>query len=341
MARVKILYLGNKLNEHGFTPTSVETLGERLKADFDVKQYSSIRNSFLRLLHFWWAILRWGKTVEYILIDTYSTTAFHYAWTSALWANFMGVKYVPILHGGNLPSRAKRSPRLLSFYLRRAFVVVCPSRYLQVEMEKHFSFNSYLIPNYIDIENYPYREKSLSGGIHLLWVRSFHQTYNPQLAVRVLAQLRRIGYPDATLCMVGPDKDGSMNEVQKLAEELQLQDAIKITGRLSKSEWIELSKDYNLFINTTNVDNTPVSVMEAMALGFPVISTNVGGIPYLIDSTDLGIVVPPNSADRMVESILDLKKQPDRCKIISKSARNKSDEWDWTTVRIKWIKLLT
>ena len=55
---------------------------------------------------------------------------------------------------------------------------------------------------------------------------------------------------------------------------------ITITGILRKAEWIELSKDYDVFINTTNVDNMPVSVIEAMALGMPIVSTNVGGIPF-------------------------------------------------------------
>ena len=80
--------------------------------------------------------------------------------------------------------------------------------------------------------------------------------------------------------MVGPDKDGSLEKTKQYAKEKGVLHRVRFTGGLSKTEWIELSKDYNIFINTTNVDNTPVSVMEAMALGFPVISTNVGGVPF-------------------------------------------------------------
>ena len=45
-------------------------------------------------------------------------------------------------------------------------------------------------------------------------------------------------------------------------------------GRLTKHEWVELSYNYDIFINTTNYDNQPISVIESMALGLPIISTN-------------------------------------------------------------------
>ena len=68
---------------------------------------------------------------------------------------------------------------------------------------------------------------------------------------------------------------------------------MNFTGKLSKQEWRDLSKDYNVFINTTNFDNTPVSVIEAMALGIPVVSTNVGGLPFLITDKVDGVLVEP------------------------------------------------
>ena len=76
-------------------------------------------------------------------------------------------------------------------------------------------------------------------------------------------------------------KDGSMEACKEYAAEEKL--PVKFTGKLEKNEWIKISADAGIFINTSNIDNTPVSLMEAMALGLPVVSTNVGGIPYLIE----------------------------------------------------------
>ena len=141
--------------------------------------------------------------------------------------------------------------------------------------------------------------------------------------------------------MVGPDKDGSMEVVKKFAKKNGLEDSIKFTGRLKKEDWIEESKDLHIFINTTNADNTPVSVMEAMCLGLPVVSTNVGGIPFIINNSVDGLLVNRNDIEAMTEAILLLRNNPKVYSDISKNARQKAESWDWLEVEKKWNILLS
>ena len=61
---------------------------------------------------------------------------------------------------------------------------------------------------------------------------------------------------------------------------------------MKKSSWINLSKDCDIFINTTNYDNMPISVIEAMALGLPIVSTNAGGLKYFHDDGEDALLVP-------------------------------------------------
>ena len=117
------------------------------------------------------------------------------------------------------------------------------------------------------------------------------------MAIEVLKELKNT-YPNAALCMVGPDKDGTQADVQQLIKRYQLHDSVEITGVLSKEDWHKKSEDFDIFINTTNVDNTPVSVIEAMALGLPVVSTNAGGLPYLINNGKDGILIEKESEIR-------------------------------------------
>ena len=70
------------------------------------------------------------------------------------------------------------------------------------------------------------------------------------------------------------------------------------------TEWISLSETSSIFINTTTVDNTPVSVIEAMALGVPVISTNCGGMEELIDDEKQGFIVPVRDVNAIANKIL-------------------------------------
>jgi len=173
----------------------------------------------------------------------------------------------------------------------------------------------------------------------LLWVRAFDATYNPQMAIHVL-HLLSDKYPQAALCMVGPDKDGSMNSCRQLAQELGIADRVQFTGRLTKREWIGLSSDYDLFINTTNFDNTPVSVIEAMALGLPVVSTNVGGVPYLIANNVDGVLVESGDVEKMIEKILFLIENSNQAMLIASKARQKAEQFDWNHVKSEWFELL-
>ena len=110
-----------------------------------------------------------------------------------------------------------------------------------------------------------------------------NKSYNPIMAVRVLNVLKE-KYSNSTLTMVGPDKDGTLEECRVLATDLELNGSIDFKGYMKKNDWINIAKDFDIFINTTNFDNMPVSIIEAMALGLPIVSTNVGGIPYLLEN---------------------------------------------------------
>jgi len=160
------------------------------------------------------------------------------------------------------------------------------------------------------------------------------------MAADVLKELLKT-HPDAELCMVGPDKDGSMEEFKNYVEGKDLADHVTITGKLSKQDWIDLSSDYDFFINTTNVDNTPVSVVEAMALGLCVVSTNPGGIPYLLsDDVDASLVDVDDSVG-MAERIDVIIASPEKGRKYSTLAREKAESFDSELVMDLWKMLLT
>ena len=182
-----------------------------------------------------------------------------------------------------------------------AYRNVAPSGYLKTEFEKR-NYETLFIPNILDIDKYKYEERT-SIQPKILWVRAFKELYNPTMAVEVLKRVRE-EYSNVALCMVGPHKDDSYEKTRQLSKEYNLEKHLLCTGVLSKEDWIEKSEDYDLFINTTNFDNTPVSVMEAMALGLSVVSTNAGGMPYLIEHGKDGILVEKGAASQMAQEII-------------------------------------
>ena len=333
----KLLYIGNKLAQHGASPTMADWLPNFLETEgFKVVTASNKRNKIIRLLDMILTTYKNRKKVDLVIIDTYSTLNFYYAVIIAKICRNNKLPYIPILHGGNLPHRLEKDKGLSQNLFSGAKTCVSPSLYLMNQFQDFGYTNLTYIPNSISIKDYPFLPRT-SLSPKLLWVRSFAEIYNPLLALEILEMLIKQGV-NASLCMVGPDKDGSLIRCKKIAEELNL--PVTFTGILSKQEWITLSKDYDLFINTTNFDNMPVSVMEAMALGMPVISTNVGGMAYMINCGKNGIVVPSKSPRAFVESITELLENSEKGFRMAQSARAEMEKLDWQEIKKLWIELL-
>jgi glycosyltransferase involved in cell wall biosynthesis len=333
----KILYIGNALSAKGNTVTVMETLSEHLKAEgFKVYTASSIKNKVFRFLDMLRAFYTYREEVNAILIDTYSTQNFYFAYFIGMLAKKHGVPYYPILHGGNLPARLKKNPKRTKQFFGNAALNISPSQYLMEAFTAEGYHNLKYIPNTINIDEYPFQERK-NVAPTLLWVRSFSNIYNPMLALKIVEALLKKGM-GATLTMVGPEKDGSLAKCKQYAKQKNL--PVTFTGKLSKKQWIELSKQSDIFINTTNVDNMPVSVVEAMALGLPVISTNVGGIPYLIDAGKNGILVPKQEVLPFVLAIEDLMLAAERTQNISKKAHSFAKKFDWESVKLAWFEIL-
>jgi glycosyltransferase involved in cell wall biosynthesis len=333
----RILYIGNNLSEVGKTQTTIESLSKNLREEgYTVYVFSNKKLKLWRLFDMLFAVLKYASKVDYVLIDTYSTQNFLYAYLVSQLCRILNLKYVPILHGGNLPSRLQSHPRLSKALFHHAYKNISPSLYIKSEFEKRGYSNIVCIPNTIDIPSYPYKQRGYDT-INLLWVRSFSKIYNPLLAIKLFKALQEEGFK-ATLCMVGPEGDGSLQEAKDLAKALGVE--VTFTGKLSKKSWIQRSENYNIFINTTNFDNMPVSVMEAMALGLPIVSTNVGGMPFLINNGNDGILVNPNDVDGFLKSIKWLVLHPKEANNMAQQARTKAEQFDWKIIKKKWHFIL-
>lgn len=333
----KIIYIGNKLKSDRSNLSTIHTLGAALETEGYSIYYASDKTiKILRMLDMIFTFFKYKNKVDFVLIDTYSTYNFYYALIISQLCRVFKLTYFTSLNGGNLPMRLKLYPKMSSVIFNHAIYNIAPSEYLKVAFENHGYNNIKYIPNSIEINKYPILDKKFDKP-RLLYVRSFAKIYNPKLAIKVLRLLIKRGV-EAELCMIGPDSDGSLQDVKMLARKNNLK--VRFTGKLSKTEWTALSKEYNVFINTTNVDNTPVSVIEAMALGLPIVSTNVGGMPFLIENDYDGLLVKPNDVNAMVTAIEKIFNNSIKRNTLIKNARLKAEKFDWHHVKKLWFEVL-
>jgi len=272
-------------------------------------------------------------------VEVYSGRAFLWAAAACGLLRRLGKPYVIGLHGGNLPNffgaHAKRGRK----FLQSAPAVVSPSPYLQ----KAFAAwrpDVQLIPNAINLQRYPSRARRHACP-KLIWLRAFRKMYAPEMAVEALAAIAR-EFPDASLTMIGPDrKDGSLECALSRAHRLRVMDRVSFIAGIPKREvGFHLCKA-DIFLNTATIDNTPVSVMEALSCGLCVVSTNVGGIRDLLDDGLDSLLVDPNDAVGMAAAIRRVLLEDGLAEKLSNNALQKAKNFDWTVVLPRWQTLLS
>lgn len=270
-------------------------------------------------------------------LDVYSGRAFCWAEAAAAVMRAMRKPFVATLHGGALPEFYRRHPARVERLLRSASAVTAPSEYLAQAFER-VRPDIERVPNAVDLPPAP--KPLRSGSLKLVWLRAFHDLYNSILAVETLAELQR-DLPHARLTMIGPDRgDGSLPRTRSRIEELGLDDSVAVRGRIPKPAVAPALAEADVFINTSRTDNTPVSLIEAMACGLPIVSTDVGGIRSLLDHDADALLVPCGSPRAMADAVLRLAREPNLAQRLGRNARAKAERFDWSRVLPRWEELL-
>jgi glycosyltransferase involved in cell wall biosynthesis len=239
------------------------------------------------------------------------------------------------LHGGAMPEFMQRYPRWTSHAMRAAAAVVTPSAFLSRPVQ-NLARTVRIIPNVLELEAYPYRFREQVAP-RLFWMRAYHEIYNPLMAIRVLARLRSI-FPDATLAMAGQSK-GMWQDVSKEAHDLGVAGAFEMLGFLDERQKVEVASRRDIFINTTHVDNAPVGVVEMCAMGLPVVSTSVGGVPDLLTHEQTGLLVPDGDVQAMTDAIVRLVREPALAARLSRNGPELAARCAWPAVLEQWEAL--
>ncbi len=333
----RLCFVGPMLGQN---PNRVLSQGEILadlftREGYPVRLTSTIPNKVLRLADTVRSLVAWCREIDVVILMVFSGPAFALADVSSLMAKRLHKSLVLWLHGGNLPDFAQRYPGWVRLVLRRADALVSPSGYL-AQFFRGWDFNVKVIPNVLAIEQYPYQQR---GKVQprLLWMRAFHKVYHPEMALEVLATLQET-YPDATLTMAGQD-NGLLVRVKQLVEHEGLNGGVRFVGFLDMAGKRQEFASHDIFLNTNRVDNMPVSVVEAAAFGLPIVSTAVGGIPYLLQHEETALLVEDGDTAGMTEAVQRLLREPDLAARMSTNARQLAETCAWLQVRAQWETL--
>ena len=330
-----LLYLGNKLSRHGKAPSMMEALLPRFAQFIKVRSASDKNNQLLRGWDMLWSFAQHQGKCRCILIDVYSNLAFIYAFVFSILSWLFQKPYILFLHGGSLPGRYQHSTKVFSFILSKAKKIIAPSNYL-AQYFTNLGFSVQVIPNFIEIQNYPFDVRKKSN-LKLLYIRGFGKPYNPLMTLSGVQLLVEKGYcPHLT--MLGNADEAWYEAVINFIRENQLDNYVEVLPKMSREEWVALSRDYDIMISNPDIDNTPVSLIEGLALGLVIISTEVGGVPFLFPDEQVNFV-PKDDSAALANQLIALYNSPEQMEQMSNRGRLYAFQFDWSQVGKQWQDL--
>lgn len=120
----------------------------------------------------------------------------------------------------------------------------------------------------------------------------------------------------------GPLED----EMRALHRDLGLGDRVLLLGY--RDDAVRVMSAFDLFTLASVHEGLPVSMMDALALGIPIVATAVGGIPQAVTDGVEAVLVPPRQPDRFADAIVELASDPDRRATMAEAARARSEAFD-------------
>jgi len=338
--RPGLLIVGDFLSQSMALRFICEELAERLaNGGWSVTTASSFAGRGTRFADMLATTWLRHRRYEVALVDVYSGSSF--LWAEAVTASLTALRRptVLVLRSGALPAFADRWPGRVSRLLRAADVVVSPSAFLRQELRDHRP-DIRVIPNALDLGLYP-RRLMAQAGPRLIWLRSFERRYNPVLALEVVERLSA-EFPQLELLMVGADRgDWSGAQTAAEAEARGIGGRVRVRGPVPAGEVPQILSQGDIFLNTTDVDNSPKTVHEAMAAGLCLVSTAAGGVPFIVRDGHDGLLVPRGDAAAMAAAVRRILTEPALAARLSRGARATAEELDWSRVLPRWQDLLS
>lgn len=277
------------------------------------------------LLRLW----KMAGRVQVIHIMANSGWAWHLFAAPAIWIGYAHRTPVVVNYrGGEAGTFLAEQAGIIRWSIKRAALVVVPSGFLERVFAEH-GIATTIVQNIINLERFQPVERAASEP-HLIVTRNLEEIYDIATALRAFAQVRK-KHQRARLTVAG---SGPLHaSLQALAAELGVAEVVTFTGRLDNERIASLYQSADLLLNSSLVDNMPISLLEAMASGVPIVSTNVGGIPHLVTDGQTALLVPPADPNAMARAALQVLGEPELAGRMRAAGLRAAQNYTWERVR--------
>lgn len=330
---IQLQTMAENLKKDGFNVTVI-------KANQDIPPFCKNLKGIRTVINFIFYINTLLKNIPstdvvYILASSH-LYFFAIVMPAVLLSNFYKKKTFINYRGGGPQDFFKKFRPLVRYIMKQTKITV-PSGYLEKVIKDYLELNSYIVPNIAYLDLFSYRERNPLKP-YFLCTRHFEPMYNIPCVVKAFKIITK-KFPEAKLGLVGDGPE--RKKIVNLVKQLGINDKVKFYGKLPHKELPKIYDNYDIFINASNIDNFPGSIVEAFAAGLPVVSTNPGGIPYLVEDGKTGLLVNINNYEALAKKAIFLLENPQIAIQIARAARKESEKYQWKNVKKKLLEVIS
>ena len=217
--------------------------------------------------------------------------------------------------------------------IRLAHEIVVPSDYLVDVFARH-GLKAIAVPNFVETQELPYRRRDVLRPVFLS-NRNFQAHYNVSCILRGFARIQK-RMPEAELIVIG---DGPLRERLKIETFALGIRNVDFVGAVPPDHMCGFYDKADVYLNTPDIDNMPNSILEASTCGLPIVTTDAGGIPYLVGHAETALIIPCNDDEALANAVFRLFDEPSLASHLSDSAHNKIlSRYTWEVAKAGWME---
>lgn len=188
-----------------------------------------------------------------------------------------------------------------------------------------------------DFAPFPHIE---SNTLRILHVGYFDHNKNQRSLIEAVAALHRSKAFNIEVRFIGADAgEGCLAACQNLAAKLGVHDQVKFMGFVETIDNFYAEAD--VFVLCSHSEGLPMSILEAMRAGRPVVATAVGGISEQIEDSICGLLIPANDSAALAEKLVQLKQDPALRTRLGRAARMRYEGLFTTSkMTLEYVKIL-
>lgn len=296
----------------------------------EYKKFGKLLLALTALARFVWALLRWGPQLVYVHVG--GNASLYRKIVFIALGRLAGQRVLVHCHAGNFEpyfaEQGKLGRRLILWGLGKSSKFIAVSLAMQRLLRRLWpEIECVIVPCGINASLFAGGRAPANHSVRLLFIGKMGFLKGEQDLLRALQNVVKVA-PNFRLDMLGQLSDTIAAECRKSG----LQPLIDHLGPVSLEERLAFFKRADIFVLPTYAEGTPISMLEAMAAGLPVVSTPVGGIPDVVEDGVEGYIVEPGDVEALADRLARLINDPERRCRMGLLAQDKVRPFNWDVV---------